>query len=212
MWKFSTDRPKGDEVVVAANFLIDAESNLKAAVGGPAMPPGKAATPTDVPGQRPGHRAEARSTASMPRTARSCSWPGPQPEMAGDDDGVQGGQSCAVARLKPGSAIAFEFVERAARRMGGDEDHAAKRPARAPATSVRSLGKRKNMLNAIIDWSGRNRFLVLLATLFIVVAGIFAVLRTPIDALPDLSDVQVIVYTEYRGRRRRWSRTRSPIR
>lgn len=55
------------------------------------------------------------------------------------------------------------------------------------------------MLSNIIDWSGRNRFLVLLATLFIVVAGIFAVLRTPIDALPDLSDVQVIVYTEVPG-------------
>jgi Cu(I)/Ag(I) efflux system membrane protein CusA/SilA len=55
------------------------------------------------------------------------------------------------------------------------------------------------MLAHIIDWSGRNRFLVLLATLFITVWGIFAVLRTPIDALPDLSDVQVIVYTEYSG-------------
>ena len=55
------------------------------------------------------------------------------------------------------------------------------------------------MLAKIIDWSGRNRFLVLLATLFIILAGVFAVLRTPIDALPDLSDVQVIVYTEYPG-------------
>jgi Cu(I)/Ag(I) efflux system membrane protein CusA/SilA len=55
------------------------------------------------------------------------------------------------------------------------------------------------MLSKIIDWSGRNRFLVLLATLFIVLGGIFAVLRTPIDALPDLSDVQVIVYTEVPG-------------
>ncbi|MFZ9196513.1 MAG: efflux RND transporter permease subunit [Burkholderiales bacterium] len=55
------------------------------------------------------------------------------------------------------------------------------------------------MLAAIIDWSGRNRFLVLLGTLFIVLWGVFAVLRTPIDALPDLSDVQVIVYTEYPG-------------
>ena len=55
------------------------------------------------------------------------------------------------------------------------------------------------MLARIIDWSGRNRFLVLLATLFILAAGVFAVLRTPIDALPDLSDVQVIVYTEYPG-------------
>ena len=55
------------------------------------------------------------------------------------------------------------------------------------------------MLANIIDWSGRNRFLVLLATLFIVIGGLVAVLKTPIDALPDLSDVQVIVYTEYPG-------------
>ncbi|HJV79974.1 CusA/CzcA family heavy metal efflux RND transporter, partial [Noviherbaspirillum sp.] len=55
------------------------------------------------------------------------------------------------------------------------------------------------MLNKIIDWSGRNIFLVLLATLLITLAGVYAVLRTPIDALPDLSDVQVIVYTEYPG-------------
>jgi len=55
------------------------------------------------------------------------------------------------------------------------------------------------MLAKIIDWSGGNRFLVLLATLFVTIGGIYSVLRTPIDALPDLSDVQVIVYTEYPG-------------
>src|SRR5512141_1378047 len=55
------------------------------------------------------------------------------------------------------------------------------------------------MLARIIQWSGRNPFLILLATLFIVIAGVLAVLKTPIDALPDLSDVQVIVYTEYPG-------------
>ncbi|HCI53208.1 MAG TPA: CusA/CzcA family heavy metal efflux RND transporter [Gallionella sp.] len=55
------------------------------------------------------------------------------------------------------------------------------------------------MLNSIIDWSARNRFLVILATLFVTLAGIYAVLKTPLDALPDLSDVQVIVYTEYSG-------------
>jgi len=41
--------------------------------------------------------------------------------------------------------------------------------------------------------------LVILATLFITLAGIYAVVKTPLDALPDLSDVQVIVYTEYAG-------------
>jgi Cu(I)/Ag(I) efflux system membrane protein CusA/SilA len=55
------------------------------------------------------------------------------------------------------------------------------------------------MLNAIIDWSARNRALVLLATLFVILAGIYSVLKTPLDALPDLSDVQVIVFTEYPG-------------
>ncbi|MDO8464294.1 MAG: efflux RND transporter permease subunit [Gallionella sp.] len=55
------------------------------------------------------------------------------------------------------------------------------------------------MLNNVIIWSARNRFLVILATLFITLAGIYAVVKTPLDALPDLSDVQVIVYTEYSG-------------
>ena len=55
------------------------------------------------------------------------------------------------------------------------------------------------MLAAIIEWSGRNKALVLMASLLIVLGGVVAVLRTPLDALPDLSDVQVIVYTEYPG-------------
>ena len=49
------------------------------------------------------------------------------------------------------------------------------------------------MLAAIIEWSGRNKALVLMASLLIVLGGVVAVLRTPLDALPDLSDVQVIV-------------------
>jgi Cu(I)/Ag(I) efflux system membrane protein CusA/SilA len=55
------------------------------------------------------------------------------------------------------------------------------------------------MLGKIIEWSVRNVFLVLLATFFIVAAGIYAVIKTPLDAIPDLSDVQVIIYTEYPG-------------
>ncbi|HQC98708.1 MAG TPA: efflux RND transporter permease subunit, partial [Aquabacterium sp.] len=55
------------------------------------------------------------------------------------------------------------------------------------------------MLSRIILWSGRNPFLVLLACLFVIVGGVVAVMKTPLDALPDLSDVQVIVYTEYPG-------------
>ena len=55
------------------------------------------------------------------------------------------------------------------------------------------------MIAAVIRWSGRNVFLVCLATLFVMIAGIYAVSRVPLDAIPDLSDVQVIVYTEYPG-------------
>jgi len=55
------------------------------------------------------------------------------------------------------------------------------------------------MLARLIDWSVRNVFLVLVMALAITAAGIYAVLRTPLDALPDLSDVQVIVFTEVPG-------------
>jgi Cu(I)/Ag(I) efflux system membrane protein CusA/SilA len=56
------------------------------------------------------------------------------------------------------------------------------------------------MIERIIDWSARNGFLVGLATFFLMGWGIWAVLHTPLDALPDLSDVQVIVFTEWPGR------------
>ena len=53
------------------------------------------------------------------------------------------------------------------------------------------------MLRKVIEWSVANRFLVLLGTVAAVVAGVIAVRRTPLEALPDLSDVQVIVQAEY---------------
>lgn len=55
------------------------------------------------------------------------------------------------------------------------------------------------MITAIIRWSIVNRFLVLLATVLLVGVGLFSVSKTPIDALPDLSDVQVIIKTSYPG-------------
>jgi copper/silver efflux system protein len=55
------------------------------------------------------------------------------------------------------------------------------------------------MLAAIIRWSSGNVLLVLIAAVFLTAAGIYAVSRTPLDAIPDLSDPQVIVYTEYPG-------------
>ena len=55
------------------------------------------------------------------------------------------------------------------------------------------------MFAKIIRWSIHNKFLVLLTTLFLVGAGIYSLSQTPIDAIPDLSDVQVIVYTQFPG-------------
>ncbi|MDT8364333.1 MAG: CusA/CzcA family heavy metal efflux RND transporter [Nitrosomonas sp.] len=55
------------------------------------------------------------------------------------------------------------------------------------------------MVGKIIEWSVRHVFLVLLATFTIAAWGAYAVWKTPVDAIPDLSDVQVIVYTEYPG-------------
>ncbi|TVT69550.1 MAG: efflux RND transporter permease subunit [Pseudomonas sp.] len=55
------------------------------------------------------------------------------------------------------------------------------------------------MIAALIRWSVVNRFLVLMATLLMTAVGIWAVRTTPIDALPDLSDVQVIIRTPYSG-------------
>ncbi len=55
------------------------------------------------------------------------------------------------------------------------------------------------MIGAVIRWSTRNPFLVLLATALIVAAGLYAVRHTALDAIPDLSDTQVIVYTEDPG-------------
>jgi copper/silver efflux system protein len=56
------------------------------------------------------------------------------------------------------------------------------------------------VIAALIRWSVANRFLVLIATAFIVAASVLAVVRTPVDALPDLSDTQVIVRTTYPGK------------
>src|SRR5471030_199975 len=55
------------------------------------------------------------------------------------------------------------------------------------------------MIALLIRWSVANRFLVLLATLFITAWGVWALQNTPVDALPDLSDVQVIIRTPYPG-------------
>ncbi|HKK90064.1 MAG TPA: efflux RND transporter permease subunit, partial [Desulfobacteraceae bacterium] len=55
------------------------------------------------------------------------------------------------------------------------------------------------MIKNIIEWSVNNRFMVILGTIFIIIGGVVAMTKMPVDAIPDLSDVQVIVYTDYPG-------------
>jgi Cu(I)/Ag(I) efflux system membrane protein CusA/SilA len=55
------------------------------------------------------------------------------------------------------------------------------------------------MLRRIIEWSISHRATVIVATALISLAGVWAMLHTPVDAIPDLSDVQVVVMTEWPG-------------
>jgi len=55
------------------------------------------------------------------------------------------------------------------------------------------------MFTRIIQWSIQNKFLVLVSTAFLIAAGVYSLTQTPLDAIPDLSDVQVIIYTDYPG-------------
>jgi Cu(I)/Ag(I) efflux system membrane protein CusA/SilA len=54
-------------------------------------------------------------------------------------------------------------------------------------------------MKKLIEWSVDNQFFVILITLVLIITGIYAIQRIKLDAIPDLSDVQVIVYTEYPG-------------
>ena len=62
------------------------------------------------------------------------------------------------------------------------------------------LYKGLSMISKIIEYSGRNRFFVFLVVLFLSLWGIWSLQHIPLDAIPDLSDTQVIVYTDWPGR------------
>src|SRR6266403_1119703 len=86
------------------------------------------------------------------------------------------------ARLSPGSA------------------RGNKRMDTATSSTSAMTPKKPFLLERIIEASARNPFLVIILTIFAVAAGFYGLTKTPLDAIPDLSDVQVIVYTEWEGR------------
>src|SRR5713226_5242678 len=68
------------------------------------------------------------------------------------------------------------------------QDNNAAEPGRGP------------FIERIIEASAKNKFLIVIFTIFAIAAGIYGLMKTPLDAIPDLSDVQVIVYTDWEGR------------
>lgn len=70
---------------------------------------------------------------------------------------------------------------------------------RRSQTRMPAIREASEMLARLIEWSVRNVFLVLVMAIAVTAAGVYAVAKTPLDALPDLSDVQVIVFTEVPG-------------
>src|SRR5436853_3896436 len=56
-----------------------------------------------------------------------------------------------------------------------------------------------NVISRWIDWCAQNRFLVFMATVLLVLTGIWSLRHTPLDALPDISDVEVIIHTPWAG-------------
>src|SRR5205809_4847852 len=69
-----------------------------------------------------------------------------------------------------------------------------------PTPTSAAEQKKAFLLERIIEASARNAFLVVILIVFGIAGGIWALTRTPLDAIPDLSDVQVIVYTDWEGR------------
>jgi len=68
------------------------------------------------------------------------------------------------------------------------------------STADQPIAKQEKFIERVIEASARNKFLVFIFTIFGIAAGIYGLVHTPLDAIPDLSDVQVIVYTDWEGR------------
>ena len=67
------------------------------------------------------------------------------------------------------------------------------------------------MITRIIDWSLKNRFLILVGAFFLIVTGIYTLKNTAVDAIPDLSDVQVIIKPLTQVKHRKWWKIKSRI-
>src|ERR1700751_6239683 len=83
--------------------------------------------------------------------------------------------------------------------MAGHHHCPEERTSDCYKTTARKRNRRHVMLSRIIELCGRNRFLVFTAVLLLTLAGIWSLRHVPLDALPDISDVQVVVHTSWMG-------------
>jgi Cu(I)/Ag(I) efflux system membrane protein CusA/SilA len=81
-----------------------------------------------------------------------------------------------------------------------DEPAGKPAPARPSEAETAALVRDETIIERVIGWCAHNQFLVLVGILFLIAAGVVALKRVKLDAIPDLSDVQVIVFTEWPGR------------
>ena len=65
---------------------------------------------------------------------------------------------------------------------------------------MKSLTTKDSFIESVIEWSARNKFMVFMLVAALTIGGIFCMRNTPLDAIPDLTDVQVIVFTQWEGR------------
>ena len=85
------------------------------------------------------------------------------------------------------------------RHMAGDRSCSARRPDSGYKAAHPQRHGRHVMISRIIAWCARNPFLVFTGAILLVVAGVWCMQRVPLDALPDISDVQVIIHTSWPG-------------
>src|SRR5512133_456199 len=69
-----------------------------------------------------------------------------------------------------------------------------------PVAGATHVPHHDSLIERIIEWSARNKFMVFMLVGVLTLGGVYCMRHTPLDALPDLSDVQVIVFTEWEGR------------
>jgi hypothetical protein len=81
-------------------------------------------------------------------------------------------------------------------------DEAAGKPEPENSVAAKPVEpvRREMIVERVIGWCSHNQFLVVVGVVFLIVAGVIALQRVRLDAIPDLSDVQVIVFTEWPGR------------